>query len=137
MPTNEINEFARLLVRHVRDQAIRSCDRQLDPASRTPIGIRWREVLGDSPAVEVARTVIPDCIDEVIFSLLQAVDQGILALSYTGENGETVNLHQDGLGELSGWYMGTGGWRAQYSQERFVDDFADLGGNDLGADSSR
>jgi hypothetical protein len=37
-----------------------------------------------------------------------------------------VELTEDGLGELAGWYMGSGGWRAMFSRERFVDDFADL-----------
>jgi hypothetical protein len=32
----------------------------------------------------------------------------------------------DGLGELTGSYMGSGGWLAAHSKERFVDDLADL-----------
>ena len=28
--------------------------------------------------------------------------------------------------ELAGWYIGSDGWRAKYSKERFVDDFSDL-----------
>jgi hypothetical protein len=58
--------------------------------------------------------------------LLQAIDQGLLRLSFTSANGEIVDLAEEGLGELSGWYMGSGGWRASYSHERFVDDFSDL-----------
>jgi hypothetical protein len=37
-----------------------------------------------------------------------------------------VDLSRDGLGELAGWYGGSGGWRALYSQDRFVDDVSDL-----------
>jgi len=65
-------------------------------------------------------------VDETLFYLLQAIDQGVLRLSYTDESGQVVDLTEAGLGELSGWYMGSGGWRARYSQERFVDDFGDL-----------
>jgi hypothetical protein len=85
-------------------------------------------MLVSSTPEDAARTVIPDCVDEAIFYLLQAIDQGVLRLSYTDETGEVVDLSKAGLGELSGWYMGSGGWRARYSEQRFVDDFADLGG---------
>lgn len=123
MPSPELEEFAKLLVQQVRDQAIRSCDRTLRADARSPVGMRWREAAkgktGTPPEV-----VVPDCVDETIFYLLQALDQGMLQLQFVASNGNEVALHEDG--ELSGWYMGTGGWRAQYSEERFVDDFADL-----------
>ena len=64
--------------------------------------------------------------DDTVFHLLQAIGNGLLNLSFTAANGKKVNLPTDGLGELAGWYMGTGGWRALYSEERFVDDFVDL-----------
>jgi hypothetical protein len=38
-------------------------------------------------------------------------------------NGTQVDLTKDGHGELAGWYLGSDGWRATYSKERFVDDF--------------
>lgn len=128
--TAALDEFARTLVRQVRDAAIRSCDRQLDPAAQSPIATRWAEAFSAGPT-EAVRTAIPDCIDETIFWLLQAIDQGILRLSYTDEAGDVVDLNELGLGELSGWYMGSGGWRAQHSEQRFVDDFADLDGDAL------
>jgi hypothetical protein len=38
-----------------------------------------------------------------------------------------VDLTNDGMGELCGWYSGSSnGWIAKYSQQRFVDDFGDL-----------
>ncbi len=95
------------------------------------MAIRWRQVLARGAPADAARTVIPDCVDEAIFYLLQAIDQGVLRLSYTDEAGEAVNLSEAGLGELSGWYMGSGGWRAKHSEQRFVDDFADPAGGDV------
>lgn len=88
-------------------------------------------MLASGTPEDTARTVIPDCIDEVIFYLLQAIDQGVLRLSYTDEAGEVVDLSEAGLGELSSWYMGSQGWRARHSEQRFVDDFADTGGGDF------
>ena len=126
MPTAAVEEFAKALVRQVRDAALRSCDRQLSPSSRTPVGARWREASAGGADNNAVRTVLPDCVDETLFYLLQAIDQGVLRLSYTDESGQVVDLTEAGLGELSGWYMGSGGWRARYSQERFVDDFGDL-----------
>jgi hypothetical protein len=71
--------------------------------------------------------VIPDVVDDTLFYLLQAIDTGLLKLSFTASNGKVVDLPTDGLGELAGWYMGSGGWRRMFSKERFVDDFVDLG----------
>jgi hypothetical protein len=36
MPSREIEEFAQIIVRHVRDAAIQSCDGQLQPHSNSP-----------------------------------------------------------------------------------------------------
>jgi hypothetical protein len=86
---------------------------------------RWRQALQGSPE-DAIRVAIPDCVDEAIFCLLDAIDQGILQLSFKAESGEVFDLAEDGAGELGGWYIGSGGWRARYSTERFVDDFKDL-----------
>jgi hypothetical protein len=60
--------------------------------------------------------------------LLQVIDQGLLRLKFTASDGREIDLAEAGLGELAGWFMGSGGWRAMYAEERFVDDFADLTG---------
>ncbi len=119
----EIEEFARVLVRQVRDAAVRNCDGLLAPNAGSPVAKRWQQsgVQGGFPVV-----MIPDAVDEAVFSLLQAIDQGLLRMKFVGSSGKEVDLTEEGRGELSGWYMGSGGWRAQYSEERFVDDFADL-----------
>ena len=64
--------------------------------------------------------------DETIFSLLQAIDQGLLRLKFVTSTGREIDLTDEGLAELSGWYMGSGGWRGMFSEERYVDDFADM-----------
>jgi hypothetical protein len=87
--------------------------------------LRWKALVADSSEV---RIVVPDAVDEAVFGVLQAIDQGLLRLKYVSLSGREVDLTEEGQGELSGWYMGSGGWRALYSAERFVDDFADLGG---------
>ena len=113
-------------MQEVRDRAIRSCDQQLEQGSQTPVGTRWADLITTGKSVNVARAIVPDCVDEVIFFLLEAIDQGVLRLSYTDQSGKTVDLQNEGLGELSGWFMGSGGWRSQYSEQRFSDDFLDL-----------
>ena len=128
MPSPEIEEFARLLVQEVRDAAIRGSDMALRPNTVYPAAKRWKEAAHDDDLKSIVRIVVPDTVDETVFHLLRAIDEGILNLSFTAANGKRVDLPRDGLGELAGWYMGTGGWRALYSQERFVDDFADLVG---------
>ncbi|WP_148314573.1 hypothetical protein [Sorangium cellulosum] len=123
MPNPEIEEFARILVHQIRDAAVRNCDSLLRPDARSPVAMRWQDA--DKQGA-LPQAMIPDAIDETVFSLLQAIDQGILRVKFVTSTGKEVDLTQEGLGELSGWYMGSGGWRAMYSQERFVDDFADL-----------
>jgi hypothetical protein len=125
MPNPEIEEFAKILVQQVRDAAIKSCDGALRPNAAYPIAKRWKAAIDRNPK-PFASVVIPDTVDETVFHLLRAIDEGLLKLSFTAANGKKVDLPTDGLGELAGWYMGSGGWRALYSQERFVDDFSDL-----------
>lgn len=126
MPNLEIEEFAKILVQQVRDAAIKSCDGALRPNAAYPVAKRWKETAVDGTLKPIASVVVPDAVDETIFHLLRAIDQGLLKLSFTAANGKKVDLPADGLGELAGWYMGSGGWRALYSQERFADDFSDL-----------
>lgn len=125
MPTPEIEEFAKALVQQVRDSAIRNCDALLQPQAASPAAHRWK---GLSAGSSDLRAVIPDAVDEAVFGVLHAIDQGVLRLKYVSSSGREVDLTEEGQGELSGWYMGSGGWRAIYSSERFVDDFADLNG---------
>jgi hypothetical protein len=127
MPTQELEEFARVLVQHVRDAAIGSSDRRMQSNSRSPVAKRWREAARSTPEA-FANVLIPDIVDDTIFYFLQALDQQVLALLFEASNGKRVDLPKEGLGELSGWYMGSSGWRAMYAKERFNDDVADLAG---------
>ena len=117
----ELEEFARMLVQHVRDCAIKSLDMALRHDVEEPVAKRWR-----AAGVEKADVVIPDVVDESVFCLLNAIDQGLLHLVFVSSDGTKVDLTEEGLGELGGWYMGSGGWRAMHSQERFSDDAKDL-----------
>jgi hypothetical protein len=123
MPRRAVEELGELLVRHVRDVAIRSCDLQLTSQSDTPVAGRWRQAALAGGAVP-PEVLIPDCVDETILAFLRAIDQGLLRLSFTATSFDTVDLREASGGELAGRY---GGWRAKYSKERFAEDFADLG----------
>lgn len=126
MPIPEVEEFAKLLLKHVRDEAISSCDRLLDPAARNAIAERWRVKMESGSCRDFAKEIIPDCVDEAIFYLLHAIDEGTLQISFTANNGATINLTVDGQSEMAGWFSGTNGWKEAYSRERFNDDLADL-----------
>ena len=128
MGKHEIEEFAAALVANIRDAAVRSCDAILQPNANSPVAARWRKAAGVGGAVP-PDVVIPDCVDEVVFHLLNAIDQGVIRLSFQSSTGTVVDLGEEWLGELAGWYMCSGGWRSRYSKERFVDDFADLAPN--------
>lgn len=122
----DIAEFAKRLVERVRDASISSNDQALSPSAQHALAKRWnKSAQADSPT-EFARVLIPDIVDDTIFFLLNAIDDGSLHLQYVTSSGKTVDLSRQGLGELAGWYAGTDGWREMYSRERFVDDNADL-----------
>lgn len=126
MTTPEIEEFAKIPVQKVRDATIQSADVTLRPSVQHPIANRWRDAAGAGTPESFASVLIPDVMDETIFYLLQAIDQGVLQLSFEAPTGKTVDLSTEGLGELSGWYAGHG-WREKYAKERFADNFPDLG----------
>lgn len=128
MTTPEIEEFAKMLVMHVRDNAIRSCDLCIRVDSANPIAERWRSQFQDAVSRKNLEAVISDCIDLTVSSLLSAIDQGLLPLSFRASSGRMIDLENEGFGELSGWFMGSGGWRSLYSKERFFDDFSDMTG---------
>ena len=129
MPSAEIEEFARILVEEVRDRSVFSCDSQSQPESNSPVAKRWRQHLTSEESLALARSMIPDCIDDVIFHLLNAIDSGALHLSFRASNGKAVDLTDEGAGELAGWYMmSKEGWRAKYTEQRFSDDLEDLTG---------
>src|SRR5262245_40032122 len=106
----EIEEFAKLLVREVRDRSIVSCDSQLQTHSTSPTAKRWKKNLNDAASKALALSMIPDCIDNAIFYLLHAIDTGALRISYTAADGRLVDLSREGMAELAGWFMGSDGW---------------------------
>jgi hypothetical protein len=121
--TPEIEEFAKILIEWVRDAAIRSNDRALH--GEHVIAKRWRDAAASGSPEAFAKVLIPDVVDDTLFYLLHAIDDGLLKLSFTASNGKIVDLSTEGLSELAGWYAGKE-WVAKYTKERFVDDFSDL-----------
>ncbi|MEX0677018.1 MAG: hypothetical protein WD063_08085 [Pirellulales bacterium] len=126
--TPEIEDFAKRLIELVRDASIQSNDRALLPTARYALAKRWAKAASEEAPDDFARVLIPDIVDDTIFYLLHAIDEGSLRLAYTTSNGTVVDLTTQGLGELAGWFAGSDGWLAMYSKERFVDDFSDLRG---------
>ncbi len=111
--SNTIVFFGKKIVEQVRDNAIRSCDQNLEKRMQSPIAKRWRKKKEEGNIEELQKAMIADCVDEIIFQLLNAIDQADLHISITTTNGKIVDLSEEGLGELAGWYMGSGGWRAE------------------------
>ncbi len=120
MPRRAIEELGILLVRHVRDVAIQSCDLQLLPHSETAMAKRWRNAAIPFNGKVPPEVLIPDCVDETIFAFLRAIDQGLLPLSFLAENGEMVDLTK--VGNLATRFVEPGGWRDTFSNERIAHD---------------
>ena len=120
MAIPEIEEFGQLLIEKVRDAAIRSSDRALK--EEHVVAKRWQAAAGGRSLESFAMVLIPDIIDDTLFYLLHAIDDGSLRIAFTASNGKTIDLSTEGLGELAGWYVGRDAWRSMYSKERFVED---------------
>ena len=123
MAKPSIEEFAALLVREVRDEAIENCDMSLSPTANYSIAKRWRIQMKELSPEEFARAIIPDCVDAVLAQLLRAIDNEELLLSFTTSAGALVDLSKEGRGEMVGEYFGPEGWRYTLSGQRVNDDF--------------
>ncbi|PQJ08879.1 hypothetical protein CJD36_021655 [Flavipsychrobacter stenotrophus] len=117
-----VDEFGKLLMEHVRDDAIHEMDNQLLLRGKNSWAERMKAARDTDPEFFL-KMVVMDTVDETIFRLLLAIGNEHIKLSFETENGTVHKLTGDG--ELHGWPMGKEGWIAEFSKERFIDDFAD------------
>jgi hypothetical protein len=123
----DVEEFAQRLVEFVRDQSVEASDRLLRGKTMGPLGDRWRAAAEDETARDAVNLLIPDVVDQVLFHLLDAIDNDHLPLLWPGSEGAAIGLSSAGLGEMAGWYtMGRGGWIERFSRQRYFDALADL-----------
>lgn len=66
--------------------------------------------------------LVADCVDIAIFSLLDAIDNDLVDLTFRDEKGGIVKLADAGRGEMAGSYIG-GDWIDRYSSERNYNHF--------------
>jgi hypothetical protein len=122
----ELDRFAAALMGRVRDRAIYECDRLASGTMVGPSAVCWRELF-EGDARQAVESLIPEIVDQVLFELLNAADNGELTLGWRGEDGVFVPLDELGLGEMAGCLMGSEeSWRARFSAERFHDPLAGL-----------
>ena len=112
-----VEEFARALIRQVRDEAIDAAERQF--TNRTAKGDRWRRLATELAPRDLVIELIPDVVDEAISALLWAIDDGRLALWFKPAGGQAEDLRVAGEGEMLGWYADESEWLTRYSGQRF------------------
>jgi hypothetical protein len=115
---NSIDEFAGILIREVRDAAISACEARLDPQATSPVAMRWKKSNVDDESV---RMLAADAVDQTLFYLLDAIDNGILRMKFISESAEEIDLTKESRGEFAGWYMGPGGWIETFSAKQAFD----------------
>jgi hypothetical protein len=121
----ELRRFAQVLMRQVRDRAIGECDRLAQGSVRGPSGKRWQEVIARESPEATLLELIPEIVDQTLFQLLDAIDNGAFPLHWQGEDGSIEYLRDLGGDEMAGWLAG-GDWPRDYSNERRHDYFSDL-----------
>lgn len=71
--------------------------------------------------------LLPDVVDQVLFHLLDAIDNDRLPLAWL-DGTSSRPLEELGQGEMGGLLMmGDGGWIERYSSQRHFDPLAGLG----------
>jgi hypothetical protein len=83
IPSPEIEEFATILVEKVRDAVIQSCDRRFHQNAESAVAKRWKEAARKATPEEFAKVLIADIVDDAISSVLYAVDDGLLKISFS------------------------------------------------------
>jgi hypothetical protein len=83
MPSPEIEGFARILVEKARDASIRSCDRRFQANATSPAAERWKEMARSATPEEFAKLLLADIVDYAMSSVLYAVDDGLLKISFS------------------------------------------------------
>ena len=122
-----VDGFAELLMRLVRDESIDGCESLLNGEVRGRRAEHWREVVTQSGPKDALGELIPDIVDQVLFSLLDAIDSDSLLLAWRPEDGSWTSLSELGHGEMAGWLMsGKGGWIDKFSAKRFFDPLSEL-----------
>lgn len=123
---SELDRFGKTLVSLVRDKAIASCDNLIQGKTLGPYGGRWKAAIQNRGIQEALAELMPDVVDQVIFCLLDAIDNEQFAFLWRTSDGRIQNFDDLGKGEIAGWFMGSPGWRHKFSSQRFFDPFADL-----------
>ncbi len=120
----ELLSFGERLVRFVRDEAIATCDRLADGQMRGVRGERWASTLSDDACRRAATQIIPDVVDEALFRLGLAIDNGDLPLGWRASDGSFVGLEELAGQEVAGWLApGAGGWIEEFARERSSSDY--------------
>jgi len=122
VPSRNVEIFAEQLVRFVRDQAIHDCTMRLRPNAKSPEAKHWVSIIGQDSLDAVRDVIIPDCVDEALFFLLNAIDKEDLKLLFVAPDGQIVDLNDEGLWEMAGSYIEEDeeGWRLRFSKEKVV-----------------
>ena len=118
---DELQRFAQMLMLLVRDQSIKDCDALAARRMGGEDGKRWRDLLADRRARAAVQELIPDIVDQVLFRLLNALDQGDMPVAWQRADGSYVDLYDLGKSEMAGWLVARDaeGWRARHSLQRW------------------
>jgi hypothetical protein len=110
-------EFAKALVQ-IRDRAVQGADIILANSrigKRTATATRWQEAADSESYAEV---VIADSVDTALFTLLDAIDNGVLKLRFVSSSGKELDLSESQ--EMAGDFITDmdDGWRSRFAKER-------------------
>ncbi len=125
--TDDVESFMATIVDAIRDRSIMFGDIALrtDPVPEKALkAVRHRKARAENEA-DFLSMIIADSVDQAVFYFLWAIDYDReLYLYYLNDDGEKIDLCQEGKGEMYGWYAADA-WIKDYSKQRSYYDFDD------------
>jgi hypothetical protein len=119
-----IEYFVKPLVK-ARDSVVADFGRYLAPDSAGGEADRWSALKVDRSVNNAARDLVSEVADFVVFSVLEAIDEGEMPLMLRTPDGD-LDLRETGEGEMVGEYLRPAGWRERFSAAHYVDRFAGM-----------
>jgi hypothetical protein len=119
MATTPLEDFGRLLITRVRDEAIEQWDMILDGRMKDEDSQRLHRELRSQPAVaEALARRVPEIVDTTLHHLLWTLEQArSIEVTVHGSEGSVREISKESDG-LPGELYGPDGWIARFSQQR-------------------
>ncbi len=121
MTEEERTEFSKKIVELIRDVTIQECITFYiaDPANKKRYEHWYKLQSNFNVPKELITKLVFDCVDRTISTFLNKIDNDEISFLYRTDTGRIINLYDEGVSELLGYYLED--WRRELSKYDFID----------------